>query len=472
LPALSTAATDTPRLTKIICTVSDLNCSEGFITSLYRAGMNAVRLNTAHQSVTSTERIIHNIRRVSQDIAIILDTKGAEIRTCGLAGDLPLTAGQMVTIISGHPPRVNAPEFAVNTPLLVQNIPTLCTLLLDEGKIVLEVVDKETTRVQCRVLRGGVLTNRRSVNVPGVDLGLPGITEQDRAYIDLAIKTNVDFIAHSFVRNRQDVMQMQELLQQAGSSIKIIAKIENREGINNLQEIIECAWGILIARGDLGNEIPAEQVPQVQKSIIRQCRQAGAPVILATHILGSMTGKPRPTQAEISDAANAVLDGVDALTLTGETAEGIYPVETTRNLSEICRYTETWQDDNNAIREQLPEGEPHLIQAIHQVLEAAGNKAISAVIDETPAGVAARLLAAARCNVPVFIPCATPAQKRLYALLYGVFSFIGQLDASCDGTQTPGKDAPVAIVTAAPGPGIGIKVKFLSSDDYNHQKNY
>jgi len=472
LPALSTTAAFTPRLTKIICTVSDLNCSEGFITSLYRAGMNAVRLNTAHQSVTSTAQIITTIRRVSQDIAIILDTKGAEIRTCGLAGDLSLTEGQIVTIISGRPPQANAREFAVNTPLLVQNIPTLCKILLDEGKIILEVVGKDPIQAQCRVLRGGVLTNRRSVNVPGVDLGLPGITEQDRAYIDLAIKTKMDFIAHSFVRNRQDVMQMQELLQQAGSSIKIIAKIENREGINNLQEIIECAWGILIARGDLGNEIPAEQVPQMQKSIIRQCRQAGTPVILATHILGSMTGKPLPTQAEISDAANAVLDGVDALTLTGETAEGIYPVETTRTLSEICRYTETWQDDNNSTREQLPESEPDLIRVLHEVLKAAGNKAISAVIDETQTGVAARLLAAARCYIPVFIPCSTPAQKRRYALLYGVFPFTGQLDTGRNEIHSPGKDAPVAVVTATSGTVKEAKLKFLSAGEYNHYRKH
>ncbi len=454
-----------PRLTKIICTISDLNCSPAFIHSLYQAGMNAVRLNTAHQSVSSTEKIIHNIRQVSQDIAIILDTKGAEMRTCGLDGEPGLVKGQTVTVVSGRQPRPAAAEFAVNTPLFVKNIPLLATVVLDEGKIILEVCNKEPDRVQCRVVRGGILTNRRAVNVPGVDMGLPGITEQDRAYIDLAIKTKIDYIAHSFVRNRQDVLNMQQALLQAGSSARVIAKIENRDGINNLPEILDSAWGILIARGDLGIEIPAAQVPQVQKSIIRQCRLAGKPVILATHILASMTGNIRPTQAEISDVANAVVDGVDALTLTGETAEGNYPVETTQTLDELCRYTETWQDENSAILEQLPEGDPHYMAALYPALEAAANKSIVAIIDETNSGIAAGLLAAARCSIPIFRRCASLAEKRNFVLLYGVFPFVDVHDKFLNNTLRPGKEKPVAVTSSTLE--TGIIVKFISTAELN-----
>ena len=330
-----------PRLTKIVATISSRNCSVEFIQSLYDAGMNVARLNTAHMSHDDAKVVIDNIRAVSDKIGILLDTKGPEIRTASAIDPLPVRYGDAVRI-SSEPGKSSYNDIIfVSYHGFVRDVPVGSSVLIDDGHIALAVHEKDDHYLYCSAENDGVILERKSINIPAVHVKLPALSEKDKGFIRFAVEQDLDFIAHSFVRNKEDVLAVQEILDEAESKIKIIAKIENSDGVNNLSEILDHVYGIMIARGDLAVEIPTEQIPLIQKSIINECIERRKPVIVATQMLHSMIDSPRPTRAEVSDVANACLDHADALMLSGETANGKYPQMAIRIMSKIALEVES-----------------------------------------------------------------------------------------------------------------------------------
>ena len=323
--------------TKIVCTIAHNRCEKDFIKSLFDAGMNVARLNTAHIEIEDANYIVENIRSVSNRIGILIDTKGPEVRICNLETPLIISKGQEIIIsVSENPGN----GFMVNYENFVNEVPIGKDLLIDDGEIHLTVDSKNNDSLVCTATNSGEIKNKKSVNVPGVNLQMPSLTKKDAEFINWASKNEVEFIAHSFVRNNEDVMAVQKILDENNSPIKIIAKIENQEGINNLESILDSTYGIMVARGDLGIEVPAEDVPNLQKMMIQTAIKRVKPVITATQMLHSMIDNPRATRAEVSDVANAIYDGTDALMLSGETAYGNYAVEAVETMSKIARKVE------------------------------------------------------------------------------------------------------------------------------------
>ncbi|HKJ98955.1 MAG TPA: pyruvate kinase [Desulfotignum sp.] len=329
------------RKTKIIATISNLNCSSQFIAGLYQAGMNVVRLNTAHMTHEDALTVVKNTRAVSDKIGILVDTKGPEIRTCDATGPLGVQHGDYIRI-KGDPDGISHDDIIyVSHKDFVNDVPMGSSVLIDDGTVALAVMHKDDQYLVCHVENDGVIHARKSVNIPSVHVKLPALSEKDKGFIAFAADNNLDFIAHSFVRNKEDVIAVQDILDQKKSSIKIIAKIENSQGVDNIKEILEHAYGVMIARGDLAVEIPTEKIPLIQKKIITACMERRRPVIVATQMLHSMINSPRPTRAEVSDVANACLDHTDALMLSGETASGKYPEVAVRTMAKIAREVET-----------------------------------------------------------------------------------------------------------------------------------
>jgi len=313
--------------TKIVATISDKKCDPGFIKELYDAGMDVIRINSAHLDIDGALRIIKNTREVSDKIAIILDTKGPEIRTTLCDSPIQLIKGNTINIIGDPGKKCTNEAIYVSFDAIASEIPIGSMILIDDGDLELKVLKRKGNALECIIENDGMLGSRKSVNIPGAKIRLPSLTAKDRKFIEMASANGVDFIAHSFVRTRQDVIDVQSVLDKYKSPIKIIAKIENQEGVENLDDILENVYGIMVARGDLAIEIPYEKIPGIQKMIITKCIISRKPVIVATQMLHSMISNPRPTRAEVSDIASAIYSQTDALMLSGETANGRYPVE-------------------------------------------------------------------------------------------------------------------------------------------------
>ena len=325
--------------TKIICTISDINCDVDFIRMLYESGMNVVRINSAHASVEGAQRIVDNVRKVSDRIAILVDTKGPEVRLTAMesAVGFVVNEGDWIEIHNG-PREFCTPKVLYTTCQdFVSDVPVGAHVLLDDGAVDLFVTGKEGDKLLCEVQNNGVIKGKKSVNVPNVHISLPALSEKDRKFVQWAIDSDIDFIAHSFVRGKNDLLEIQKILDEQNSHLKIISKIENQQGVDNIEEILDHSYGVMVARGDLGVEIPAERIPIIQKDIIQVCRARKKPVIIATQMLHSMIENPRPTRAEVTDVANAIFQSTDAIMLSGETAYGAYPVEAVivmRNVAE------------------------------------------------------------------------------------------------------------------------------------------
>ena len=322
--------------TKIVATISDKNCEPEFISELYQAGMDVIRINSAHLEIEGALRIIRNAHSVSDKIGILIDTKGPEIRTTSCDAPIELVKGEKVMMAGNPDEKSRGGLINVSYTGFVTDVPEGARILIDDGDIALRAVRREGSLLECVVESGGMLGSRKSVNIPGIRICLPSLTEKDKRFIRMAVENDVDFIAHSFVRTKQDVIDVKALLDEYGSFIKIIAKIENEEGVNNIDEILEHVYGIMVARGDLGIEIPYEKIPGIQKNIISKCITARKPVIVATQMLHSMIKNPRPTRAEISDVASAIYSQTDALMLSGETAAGLYPVEAVKTMTRVA----------------------------------------------------------------------------------------------------------------------------------------
>lgn len=409
--------------TKIVATISDKRCDVPFIQQLFDEGMDVVRLNSAHLDQEGFLKIITNVRAVSDRIAILVDTKGPEIRTTAALAPIELATGERVKVI-GDPRGISSKEtIYVSYPNIADEMKVGDDILIDDGEIDLKVIGKEDDCLLCSVQNDGTVGSRKSVNIPGVRINLPTITDRDRDFIALANKYEVDFIAHSFVRSKEDVLEVQAILDELKSPIKIIAKIENQEGVDNADEILQHAYGVMIARGDLGIEVPQEKIPAIQRMLIRKAIKYKKPVIVATQMLHSMIEYPRPTRAEITDIANAIYYRTDAIMLSGETAYGKYPVEAVRTMTKVAHETEKTKLAENDIRVPYDFDDNEVTSFLaKQAVKTASRLNTQAIFTDSHTGRTARVLAAFRGRKPVFAMTTTRRLARELALSYGVWA--------------------------------------------------
>ena len=406
--------------TKIVASISDRRCSVDFIKQLFNAGMNVVRMNTAHATPDGIREIINNTRKVSHHIALLIDTKGPEVRTTSCAAPIEYKTGDVVKIFGR--PEMDTEHDIINLTYanFAADIHIGDSILFDDGALAMKVIGINGPAVIAQVLNDGVLGARKSVNVPGVHIDLPALTEKDRKNILLAIEEDIDFIAHSFVRSAADVKAVQDILDEHGSDIKIIAKIENQEGVDNIDEIVEASYGIMIARGDLGIEVPIERIPGIQRRIIRKCVQAKKPVIVATQMLHTMINNPRPTRAEVTDIANAIYYRTDALMLSGETATGKYPVEAVTTMAQIAEQAEKDKLRENDIVIKITDDSNISEFLAHCAIAATEKMGVKGIITDSSTGQTARNLAAFRGPNPVLAICYKEKLQRWLNLSYGV----------------------------------------------------
>lgn len=405
--------------TKIVASVSDRRCDTEFIRSLFLAGVNVVRMNTAHASKEGIINIIRIVREVSSHIGILIDTKGPEVRTTGCEAPIEYKTGDVVKIFGR--PEVDTTHDIINLtyPNFSADVYEGCHILFDDGLLDMEVIGINGPAVIAQVTNDGVLGSRKSVNVPGVHIALPPLTDKDRKNIMLAIEQDIDFIAHSFVRSAADVRAVQAILDAYNSDIKIISKIENQEGVDNIDEIIDASYGIMIARGDLGIEVPIERIPGIQRQIIRKCIEKKKPVIVATQMLHSMIQNPRPTRAEVTDIANAIYSSADALMLSGETASGKYPIEAVKTMATIAEQAEKDRMNHQYIAPLASVSDIREFMA-HAAIEATMKVGVKGIITDSATGTTARMLAAFRGLHPVLAICYNDKLQRLLNLSYGV----------------------------------------------------
>ncbi len=425
--------------TKIVCTIGPASESEETLEQLIEAGMNVARLNFSHgdhdEHLTRIERIREISERLEKPIGIMLDTKGPEIRTHKMADKVVnITKGDTIRI-SMTEVEGTAEKFSVSYDGLINDVEIGMPILLDDGLVELQVteIDTDNQEIVTKALNSGALKNNKGVNVPGASLNLPGLTDKDRADIEFGIKNGINFIAASFVRRTSDVLEIKEILEQHDAlHVQIIPKIENQEGVDNLDEIISVADGLMVARGDLGVEIPVEEVPIVQKEMIEKCRRAGKPVITATQMLDSMQSNPRPTRAEASDVANAIFDGTDAIMLSGETAAGDYPVESVRTMSNIAIRTEASLVDQDAYSlKAYAEGDT--TEAIGQAVgHTAKNLDISTIVAATESGHTARMISKYRPKANILAMTFSKETALALTLKWGVVPLVADKPESTD----------------------------------------
>lgn len=420
--------------TKIICTISDINCEVDFIRELYRNGMNVARINSAHATVEGAEKIVKNVRAVSDKIAILIDTKGPEVRLTSMENAVGFVAkeGDTIEIRNGSGCASSSKCLYTNCECFVEDVPVGSDILIDDGSIGLKVVGKNDNALICRVCNNGIIKGKKSVNVPNVHISLPALTDKDRIFLNWAIDADIDFIAHSFVRNKEDLMEIQGILDERESHIKIISKIENQQGIDHLDDILSHCYGVMIARGDLGVEIPAEKIPLIQKKIVQRCRARKKPVIVATQMLHSMIESPRPTRAEVTDVANAITQSTDAIMLSGETASGKYPIEAVRTMSAIAIEMENTIDTSLDVN--LEDVSKPIAAVLARSLVAATLQIpVKAIILDTWTGRTGRYLAEFRPKVPIYAMCYNAFTMRELALTYDIYCYKFEIAGSKEG---------------------------------------
>ena len=407
--------------TKIVCSISDRRCEVDFLRKLFFAGMNVVRMNTAHATPDGIRTIIRNTREVSPHLALLIDTKGPEVRTTNVEHPITYKKGDVVKIFGR--PEMDTTHDIVNVSYtdFTKCVGKGAHILFDDGLLDMLVMEQVGPMLVAQVQNDGVLGAHKSVNVPGVHIDLPALTEKDKKNINLAIDEDIDFIAHSFVRSADDVMAVQKMLDERGSDIKIISKIENQEGVDNIDEIIDASYGIMIARGDLGIEVPLEQIPGIQRTIMHKCEQKKKPVIVATQMLHTMIDNPRPTRAEVTDIANAIYSRTDALMLSGETASGKYPLEAVQTMAAIAEQAE--QDRMNSDDFDIPLSSTCSQREFlaHTAIESTRKLGVAGIIAASESGQTARDIAAFRGPTPVLAICYNNEKTmRWLNLSYGV----------------------------------------------------
>ncbi|MGG1556494.1 pyruvate kinase [Paenibacillus ferrarius] len=428
----------TMRKTKIICTMGPACDSVPTLKEMIRSGMSVARLNMAHGDLDEHRGRIQRVRQAAEELGVIvpilMDIKGPEIRIGQLKdASYDLQIGDHIVLtteqIIGDGSRVS-----VNYPGLPQDVKPGNLVLIDDGSIELRVETIDGTEVTCSVLNPAVLKQRKGVNLPGVRTSLPGVTERDIMHIQFGIEEKIEIVAMSFVRNGHDVREVRALLEQHGAgATPIISKIENDEGLINFADILEASDGIMVARGDLGVEIPTEEVPIAQKDMIRACNLAGKPVITATQMLDSMQRNPRPTRAEVSDVANAVLDGSDVVMLSGETAAGKYPVESVNTMATIAERAQQLKAPSAALEAQLQDS-IDITEVVCQAVVASANKLkAAAILTPTETGFTARMLAKYRPDAPIIAVTASRHAISSLSMVQGVIPVLGEF---CESTDT------------------------------------
>ncbi|HIB3601686.1 TPA: pyruvate kinase [Enterococcus faecalis] len=425
--------------TKIVCTIGPASESVDMLVNLINAGMNVCRLNFSHGDYEEHGARIKNIREAvkitGKRVAILLDTKGPEIRTNDMEnGAITMKIGDSVRISMTEVLGTNE-KFSITYPELINDVNVGSHILLDDGLIDLEVtdIDRDANEIVTVVKNEGVLKNKKGVNVPGVSVNLPGITEKDANDIRFGIGQGIDFIAASFVRRVSDVLEITKILEEENAThIQIIPKIENQEGIDNIDEILKVSDGLMVARGDMGVEIPTEDVPVVQKALIKKCNALGKPVITATQMLDSMQRNPRPTRAEANDVANAIYDGTDAVMLSGETAAGDYPLEAVQTMARIAVRTEETLVNQDSFALKLY-SKTDMTEAIGQsVGHTARNLGIQTIVAATESGHTARMISKYRPKAHIVAITFSEQKARSLSLSWGVYATVADKPSSTD----------------------------------------
>ncbi|HGS8694095.1 TPA: pyruvate kinase [Enterococcus faecalis] len=425
--------------TKIVCTIGPASESVDMLVNLINAGMNVCRLNFSHGDYEEHGARIKNIREAvkitRKRVAILLDTKGPEIRTNDMEnGAITMKIGDSVRISMTEVLGTNE-KFSITYPELINDVNVGSHILLDDGLIDLEVtdIDRDANEIVTVVKNEGVLKNKKGVNVPGVSVNLPGITEKDANDIRFGIGQGIDFIAASFVRRASDVLEITKILEEENAThIQIIPKIENQEGIDNIDEILKVSDGLMVARGDMGVEIPTEDVPVVQKALIKKCNALGKPVITATQMLDSMQRNPRPTRAEANDVANAIYDGTDAVMLSGETAAGDYPLEAVQTMARIAVRTEETLVNQDSFALKLY-SKTDMTEAIGQsVGHTARNLGIQTIVAATESGHTARMISKYRPKAHIVAITFSEQKARSLSLSWGVYATVADKPSSTD----------------------------------------
>ena len=420
--------------TKIICSIGPASCDPTIMSKMVENGMNVARINFSHATLEEKQTVVSSVKEVrkitNKHVAILYDTKGPEFRNGMLEND-------QINLIDGNTIRVvkedvigNSNQFSVNHPSAIDSLEIGNVILLENGLMKIEVISKEDDGVTCKIINGGILGNKKSLSVPGVKLDIPFISEQDKEDIIYACNHDGDFLALSFVSTKDDIVEAKKILkEQNREDLKIVSKIESTTGIDNLDDIIALSDGVMVARGDLGVEAPMEELPYLQKLIIKKCREQGKFCIVATEMLESMKKNSRPTRAEVSDIANAVMNGTDAVMLSGETTMGKFPIETVKFMSDICESTEKYLDYSiniNYIDKTIPGAIATSVVETANLLDA---KVISAA---TISGSTARLISNLRPKSPILAPCISENVARSLMLNWGVFPEVTPMFNSTD----------------------------------------
>lgn len=451
------------RKTKIICTLGPVSESPEMIEKLIQAGANVFRMNFSHGDFDEHGGRMERIRKIRKELGVpvgmLMDTKGPEIRIGKFKeGKAELVAGQPFTLTVRD---IEGDEGIVSVSYkgLVKDVQRGNTVLLDDGLIELVVEEVTDTDILCRIKNGGVVGDRKGVNLPGLSLSLPAITQKDIDDIRFAVSQGIEMVAASFVRKSADVLEIRQVLDEAGGEgVRIISKIENRQGVDNIDEILQVSDGIMVARGDLGVEIPIEDVPMVQKQIIKKCNLMGKPVITATQMLDSMIRNPRPTRAETNDVANAIIDGTDAIMLSGETAMGRYPLECLLTMDRIARRTEQSLEYWNYIPQSLEAGMSITHAVSHATCMTARDLGAAAIITATKSGTTAAMVSRYRPKTPIVAVTISDVVCNAMTLNWGVLPLQAPLLESTDAmieesisrAMAAGyvKDGDVTVITA------------------------
>ncbi|MDD2553531.1 MAG: pyruvate kinase [Desulfotomaculaceae bacterium] len=459
------------RRTKIVCTIGPASDSVKTLKKLMLAGMNVARLNFSHGTQEEHKGRIEAIRQAAeesgQNVAIVLDTKGPEIRLGHFKEELvQLAEGDQITLTT-EPVKGDKKLIPVTHTGLPGDVHEGDTILVADGLIAMRVLSTSDTEIQCIVLNGGELTSQKGVNVPGVAISLPSITDKDIQDIVFGVEHELDFIAASFIRKAADVLAIRQIVEEAGGSLDIISKIESRRAVNNLDEIIKVSDGIMVARGDLGVEIPVEEVPLIQKTIIEKCNLAGKPVVTATQMLESMIHNPRPTRAETSDVANAIFDGSDAVMLSAETASGKYPLESVEMMARIaCRAEAALHYEELLNKKGADTHRQTVTNAIgYATCSIAQNLGAAAIIVSTESGHTAKMVSKYRPKAPIVAVTPHAAVMRKLALNWGVNPLNAASRASTDEMMDEAIDAALCaglidggeLIVFTAGIPVGIK---------------
>jgi pyruvate kinase len=424
--------------TKIICTMGPSCDSVDILKEMILAGMTVARLNMAHGELEDHVKRIENVRQAARElntfVPIMMDIKGPEVRIGKLKeAACELVAGEEL-ILTAEEILGDSSRIGVNYAELPQVVKVSDRILIDDGLVDLTVLSSEGTEIHCKIVSGGLLKPRKGVNLPGIKTTLPGVTERDVAHIQFGLQHRIEMIAASFVRKGEDILEIRRILEENGAGhVQIISKIENEEGMINLDSIIDASDGIMVARGDLGVEVPVEEVPMMQQEMITKCNLAGKPVIVATHMLESMQLNPRPTRAEVSDVANAVLQGADVVMLSGESAAGKYPVQSVLTMASISRKAETMINYQQQFTKKKAQHSTNITEVISQgVVSASLELGAQAIITSTESGFTARMISKYRPQSPIIAITRHEHVLAQICLLFGVIPIKGESYSTTD----------------------------------------